>query len=83
MVGFPDQELHQNRWNFLSRDEIAFILRRIDRDRRDAVAEKWSLRTWANSAKDMKIWGYALIFWYAKLGAISSPDTDNPGPIVC
>lgn len=60
IVDFPDRALNKKYWHFLSRDEIAFIMRRINQDRNDADAEPWNFRAWASSALDLKIWGFAL-----------------------
>ncbi|KAG9252424.1 major facilitator superfamily domain-containing protein [Emericellopsis atlantica] len=60
IVDFPDKALNKKHWRFLSRNEIAFILRRINTDRNDAAGEPWNLRAWASSGLDLKIWGFAL-----------------------
>ncbi|KAH6686839.1 retrograde regulation protein 2 [Plectosphaerella plurivora] len=60
IVDFPDRALEKQHWRFLSRNEIQFILRRINADRNDAVGEPWNLKAWASSGLDPKIWGFAL-----------------------
>lgn len=42
LVDFPDIAVNKNHWKFLSRDEIEFILRRINKDRHDANTERWN-----------------------------------------
>lgn len=62
VVNFPDQLKTNPVWGFLKPNEIDFLLRRINRDRNDAEAEEFSIKKWAASANDPKIWGFALIF---------------------
>lgn len=62
LIDFPDRAMENKHWGFLESNEIEFILRRIDRDRNDAVGEKWNLQAWASSGKDWKIWGFGLCF---------------------
>jgi hypothetical protein len=62
LVDFPDQAVKKTYRNFLSTKEIEFIIRRIDRDRGDAVAEDWNFRKWLASATDWKIWSFALMY---------------------
>ena len=64
LVPFPDQLREKsNIWPpFLKKEEIEFIIRRINRDRNDAVAEAWSIKKWAASGLDPKVWSFALIF---------------------
>lgn len=61
LVDFPDRA-HRTAWKFLSEKECAFIIRRINKDRDDAGVEKFSLKKWAASGLDLKIWGFAMIF---------------------
>lgn len=62
LVDFPDVAIEKKHWRFLSRDEIAFIIRRINKDRDDAVTEPWNFRKWLAAGKDWKIWVFALLF---------------------
>lgn len=62
LIDFPDRAIEKKHWGFLKSNEIEFILRRINRDRNDAVAEKWNSRAWAASGKDWKIWEFGLCF---------------------
>lgn len=59
-VDFPDQT--HKAWRFLSEQETAFIVRRINRDRQDAEPEKFAFRKFLRPALDLKIWGFALLF---------------------
>lgn len=60
IVDFPDRAVNKKYWRFLSQNEIAFVLRRINNDRNDADGQPWNLKAWASSALDLKIWGFAL-----------------------
>lgn len=63
LVGFPDQLEQKKTWPpFLNKEEIAFVIRRINKDRSDADAEAWNFKQWAVSGKDPKVWAFALIF---------------------
>jgi len=62
LVDFPDVAVNKSNWKFLSREEIEFILRRINKDRRDAGTEKWDFRAWLSAGKDWKIWTFAMQF---------------------
>lgn len=62
LVDFPDRAHKTALW-FLSEKECAFIIRRINKDRDDAVLEPFNLKKWASSGLDPKIWGFALIFF--------------------
>jgi len=60
LVDFPERA-HKS-WKFLTEAECAFVLRRVNKDRGDAVAEKFSTGKFLRPALDLKIWGFALIF---------------------
>lgn len=62
LVDFPDVAIDKNHWRFLSRQEIEFILRRINKDRNDANTEPWNFRKWLAAGKDWKIWTFAMVF---------------------
>ncbi|KAL5337395.1 major facilitator superfamily domain-containing protein [Aspergillus crustosus] len=61
VVDFPDKGYKT--WGFLNERECAFILRRLNRDRGDAEPEPWSLVKFLRPALDLKIWGFAFIFF--------------------
>ncbi|CBF71440.1 hypothetical protein AN6778.2 [Aspergillus nidulans FGSC A4] len=61
VVDFPDKGY--NTWGFLTQRECAFILRRLDRDRSDANPEPFNLVKFLRPALDLKIWGFAFIFF--------------------
>ena len=49
--------------HFLSQREIEFVLRRVEHDRGDSQPEKFTLGKFLRPALDLKIWGFAIIFW--------------------
>lgn len=55
LVDFPDQAVKRTYRKFLTTKEIEFIIRRINRDRGDAIAEDWNFNKWLASGKDWKI----------------------------
>ncbi|KAL2849824.1 major facilitator superfamily domain-containing protein [Aspergillus pseudoustus] len=61
LVDFPERA-HKS-WRFLSEKECAFIVRRINRDRSDGNAEPFTLKRFLSPALDLKIWGFAMIFF--------------------
>ncbi|KAJ5766244.1 major facilitator superfamily domain-containing protein [Penicillium nucicola] len=61
LVDFPDRA-HKS-WKFLDEKECAFIIRRINRDRADGDAEPFSIKKFLAPATDLKIWGFAMIFF--------------------
>lgn len=60
IVDFP--ELASTSWRFLSERESAFAVARIEKDRADAVPEKFNLKDYLKNALDAKIWGFAFLF---------------------
>ncbi|EFY88294.1 phthalate transporter, putative [Metarhizium acridum CQMa 102] len=61
LVGFPEEA--DQSWNFITRQERDFIIRRVNRDRGDAVTEPFSLGAFLAPAADFKIWIFAFIFF--------------------
>ncbi|KAH8894801.1 MFS general substrate transporter [Thozetella sp. PMI_491] len=61
MVDFPEKA--HRAWGFLTEREGAFIVRRINRDRQDAEPEAFSLGKFLRPALDLKVWGFALLFY--------------------
>ncbi|CAI7577131.1 uncharacterized protein N7487_004020 [Penicillium crustosum] len=61
LVDFPDRA-HKS-WRFLNERECAFIVRRINKDRNDGDMEAFSLKKFLKPATDLKIWGFAMIFF--------------------
>ncbi|KAK8228866.1 general substrate transporter [Phyllosticta capitalensis] len=61
LVGFPDSK-HKS-WRFLTERETAFIIARVNADRGDAKTEPFTARKFFGAGLDLKIWGYALVFF--------------------
>ncbi|KAJ5624783.1 hypothetical protein N7510_001092 [Penicillium lagena] len=61
LVDFPDRAAKS--WRFLNEKESAFIIRRINQDRRDGDLEAFSLGKFLKPSLDPKIWGFAMIFF--------------------
>ncbi|KAM0720861.1 hypothetical protein Q7P37_003146 [Cladosporium fusiforme] len=63
LVDFPDRAINKKYYGFINSDEIAFIIRRINKDRDDAGAEPWNFKKWLAAGKDWKIWTFAMLFF--------------------
>ncbi|EQL03533.1 Major facilitator superfamily domain, general substrate transporter [Ophiocordyceps sinensis CO18] len=61
LVGFPE-EAHRS-WNFLTKEERDFVIRRVNRDRGDAITEPFSFAAFLEPAADFKVWVFAFIFF--------------------
>ncbi|KAI4268789.1 MAG: hypothetical protein L6R35_006729, partial [Caloplaca aegaea] len=59
LVDFPEKA--DRSWKFLSTEERDFILRRINKDRDDAIPEPFTIKRFLKPALDIKIWILALI----------------------
>ncbi|KIW72718.1 hypothetical protein PV04_00894 [Phialophora macrospora] len=60
LVGYPQRP---KAWGFLTKDEMAWVITRIERDRRDAQTDqKFDLRKFLRPALDAQIWGYGLLY---------------------
>lgn len=60
-VGFPDDG-KTYKW-FLTPAQTQFIIDRVNADRSDAVTEPFTLGRFLKGGLDLKIWGYAMIFF--------------------
>lgn len=61
LVDFPDKA-HKS-WKFLTEREAMFIIDRVNRDRGDAKPEAFSVAKFLKGGGDIKIWGFAMIFF--------------------
>lgn len=61
LVDFPDKA-HKS-WKFLNEREAKFIIDRVNRDRGDAKPEPFSVAKFFKGGMDIKIWGFAMIFF--------------------
>jgi hypothetical protein len=48
--------------HFLSNDEAAFVVARIEKDRHDAIPEDFHIGSYLRNALDLKVWGFASLF---------------------
>ncbi|KAF3910914.1 hypothetical protein ABW20_dc0108849 [Dactylellina cionopaga] len=55
MVPFPDDKNVHKVWNFLTKDEINFIRRKLDKDRGDVETEPFNIKKFLSAAKDPKV----------------------------
>ncbi|KAL8769018.1 MAG: hypothetical protein Q9209_004935 [Squamulea sp. 1 TL-2023] len=62
LVDFPDKA--DQSWRFLNKDERDFVVRRINKDRDDAIPEKFTIARFLKPALDIKIWILALISFF-------------------
>ncbi|KAH7378567.1 major facilitator superfamily domain-containing protein [Cadophora sp. MPI-SDFR-AT-0126] len=61
LVDFPDSS--RNNWKFLTTEERAWIVARVDADRGDANPTKFSIKKFAGHALDFKVWAFGLLFF--------------------
>ncbi|KAJ5469359.1 hypothetical protein N7539_008977 [Penicillium diatomitis] len=61
LVDFPDRAAKS--WRFLSQRECDWVVRRINNDRQDGELEAFSVKKFLRPALDLKIWGFAMIFF--------------------
>lgn len=59
LVDFPEKA--DRSWRFLNKDERDFIIRRITKDRDDAIPEPFTFKRFFAPALDLKIWMFALV----------------------
>lgn len=62
LVDFPDRAAQKHK-HFLTERECQFVMRKIAADRDDVEAGKFDFKLWAAGGADMKVWGFALIFF--------------------
>ncbi|KAI0857214.1 major facilitator superfamily domain-containing protein [Xylaria cubensis] len=61
LVDFP--ESNRKTWKFLSMEERAWVIRRVNSDRGDVEAPKFHLGEYLRAGLDWKLWAYGLIFF--------------------
>ncbi|EME48560.1 hypothetical protein DOTSEDRAFT_19083 [Dothistroma septosporum NZE10] len=62
---FPEKSAQKSKsfaLSFLTQKEADFVVARIQKDRRDAIAEPFHLGTYLRCGLDSKIWGFASLF---------------------
>ncbi|KAF2219732.1 phthalate transporter [Elsinoe ampelina] len=62
MVRFPDQEMKRPSVRFLKAAECQHVIDKINKDRDDVQVEKFNMRKYLASGKDIEVWGFGLIF---------------------
>jgi Major Facilitator Superfamily len=63
IVDFPEEAAHAGfQLKFLSEEESAFMVARIEKDRHDAIPEHFKVGTYLKNALDLKVWGFAALF---------------------
>ncbi len=65
LVDFPE-EAHKS-WEFLSKDERDFVIRRMNRDRADAITDPFTVGAFFRPALDLKVWMFAFMFFCVTL----------------
>ncbi|KAK0748438.1 major facilitator superfamily domain-containing protein [Apiosordaria backusii] len=61
MVDFPENS--DKSFRFLTREEADIVAGRIEKDRGDVIAQKFSVMEVLKHAKDLKIWAFACLFF--------------------
>jgi hypothetical protein len=64
IVKFPDEEKAKSSWRCLKPDELDVVVDRLNADRNDAGAEKFSWNKFLGPAKDWYIYVFALILLF-------------------
>lgn len=62
IVRFPDEEVDRPSFKFLKPDEIKYIVSELDKDRADVEVEPFHWGKFMKPAREIEIWGFALIF---------------------
>ncbi|KAL8860790.1 MAG: hypothetical protein Q9178_002820 [Gyalolechia marmorata] len=62
LVDFPEKA--DQSWKFLNKDERDFVVRRINKDRDDAIPEGFTVARFLKPGLDIKIWILALISFF-------------------
>lgn len=68
MVDFPEVS-KSNFGKFLNEKETAFVMARIERDRDDAIVEKFTIRQYMQPAFDLKVWGFGCLLALVTVGS--------------
>ncbi|EXJ92104.1 hypothetical protein A1O3_00654 [Capronia epimyces CBS 606.96] len=62
IVDFPELSTNTFGLKFLNEAEVDFVVARIEKDRHDAIPEKFRLGKYLKHAGDLKVWGFAALF---------------------
>ncbi|PNS21545.1 hypothetical protein CAC42_904 [Sphaceloma murrayae] len=63
LVSFPDDGA-EKAWSFLKKNEVDWIIRKVNADRGDVKVEPFTLGRFMRGGADWKIWIYALMFCF-------------------
>jgi MFS family permease len=63
IVRFPDEEVDKPSFRFLKPDESKYIVDTLEKDRADVEVEPFSLARFLKPAREIEIWGFAMIFF--------------------
>ncbi|KAK7451530.1 major facilitator superfamily transporter [Colletotrichum acutatum] len=61
LVGFPDAQ--KSAWNFLSQEETAWVISRVQADRGDAELPPFSIKKFLRGGADIKVWALSIIYF--------------------
>ena len=61
LVDFPDGK--RPSWRFLGPEQLAWVVARVNQDRRDSVTTPFGLAKFLRAGLDWKTWAYALVFF--------------------
>lgn len=63
IADFPEKSARKGfQFRFLTEEEAAFVVARIELDRHDAIPEAFSWGKYLKNAADLKVWGFAALF---------------------
>ena len=63
IVDFPEHAAKKGLGKqFLNEKEVAFVVARIEKDRHDAIPERFAIGKYMKHALDLKVWGFASLF---------------------
>ncbi|EXJ94009.1 hypothetical protein A1O1_02402 [Capronia coronata CBS 617.96] len=62
IVDFPELSTETFGLKFLNKAEADFVVARIEKDRHDAIPERFRLGEYLKNALDLKVWGFAALF---------------------
>ncbi|GAM86247.1 hypothetical protein ANO11243_042590 [Dothideomycetidae sp. 11243] len=62
IVDFPELAHNTSVLKFLTKEEVDFVVARIEKDRHDAIPAPFSVGQYLKNALDLKVWGFAALF---------------------
>jgi hypothetical protein len=61
IVRFPDEEVDKPSFKFLTPEETKYIVATLEKDRADVEIEPFNWRKFLKPAREIEIWGFALM----------------------